>query len=270
MTIGIYKITNTINEKFYIGSSNNVEKRWASHRYHLRHNKHHAEHLNRAWNKYGERSFVFEILEETSEDLLLEVEQKYLDNDRPWDPNNGYNSCQYAGRSTGRRHSEETKKLIGETHRGKAVTQESRERMRQSALKKPKISEETRKKMSKARKGQVPWNKGVKQTDETKNKISKAMKGKESGSKGYRWTEIQRTKLKEIRKSGTESPRARFNKQEVIQIRRMFVEENKTQTALSKIFKCSRGAIKNALLRYEDVLELREKVNNKYYNMENK
>ena len=270
MTIGIYKITNNVNGKFYIGSSNNIEKRWISHRYQLRHNKHSAVHLNRAWNKYGEDSFIFEILEETSQSDLLEAEQKYLDKYEPWNPDSGYNSCKVAGRPTGRRHSEKTKKLIGKAHKGKTITEESRERMRKSALKKPKITEETRRRMSEAHKGREAWNKGVAQTQETKDKISKALKGRTSPSKGYRWTEEQKNKLKEIRKSGSASPRARFSKQEVIEIRRMFVEEDKNQTEMSKIFKCSRGAIKGALLKYEDILELKEEVNNKYYKQERK
>ena len=33
MTIGIYTITNTINQKTYVGMSKNVEKRFIAHRY---------------------------------------------------------------------------------------------------------------------------------------------------------------------------------------------------------------------------------------------
>ena len=36
MAIGIYKITNTVNGKFYIGSSKNIEIRWRVHRRNLR------------------------------------------------------------------------------------------------------------------------------------------------------------------------------------------------------------------------------------------
>lgn len=270
MTIGIYKITNIIDGKFYIGSSNNIEKRWISHRYHLRHNKHHAEHLNRAWRKYGENSFIFEILEETEQSALIEMEQKYLDKFQSWKPKIGYNNCKIAGSQIGRKHTEKTKKLIGKIHKGKRITQESRERMRQSAIKRAKITEETRKKMSEAQKGREAWNKGIAQEQEVKDKISKARKGKKSNSKGYKWSEEQKSKLKEIRKTGSKNASSRFNKQEVVEIRRMFLEEDKNQTEMSKLFECSRGAIKGALLKYEDVLELKEEVYNKYHKKETK
>lgn len=38
--IGIYKILNTANNKVYIGSSININNRWAKHKALLRHNKH--------------------------------------------------------------------------------------------------------------------------------------------------------------------------------------------------------------------------------------
>lgn len=75
----IYQIRNLKNEKVYIGSSNNLKKRWNDHKYLLNKNSHHSYHLQRSWNKYGEDSFVFEILEECDEDVLLYREQYYLD-----------------------------------------------------------------------------------------------------------------------------------------------------------------------------------------------
>lgn len=79
MTCGIYKITNTANGKVYIGSSVDVRGRFNSHRSDLRQNKHGNQHLQRAWNLYGEHSFVFEIIEECSADSVRFIEQKYLD-----------------------------------------------------------------------------------------------------------------------------------------------------------------------------------------------
>lgn len=46
------------------------------------------------------------------------------------------------------------------------------------------VSEETRKKISEARKGKTPWNKGVPHTEETKKRISKSNIGKVSYWKG--------------------------------------------------------------------------------------
>jgi group I intron endonuclease len=79
MESGIYKIVNIKNNKFYVGSSKNLMNRWKEHSYSLRKNKHINCILQRAWNKYGEQSFNFEIIESCSPYLLYEREQFYLD-----------------------------------------------------------------------------------------------------------------------------------------------------------------------------------------------
>lgn len=76
---GVYKITNTITNKFYIGStSESFIKRWNHHINSLRRNTHKNKHLQNAFNKYGEQSFKFEIVETCSKELCLIREQVYL------------------------------------------------------------------------------------------------------------------------------------------------------------------------------------------------
>jgi group I intron endonuclease len=58
----IYKITNKVNNKFYIGSSKNFKKRIHSHLSQLRGQSHHNNHLQNSFNKYGEHEFTFEPL----------------------------------------------------------------------------------------------------------------------------------------------------------------------------------------------------------------
>ena len=70
MSIGIYQIRNLLNGKIYIGQSMDIEKRWSTHRAELKHNYHHNIHLQSAWNKYGEESFEFSIIEECNMDQL--------------------------------------------------------------------------------------------------------------------------------------------------------------------------------------------------------
>ena len=65
---GIYKITNTINNKVYIGQSDNLINRKQVHFYLLERGRHHNEHLQKSYNKYGIDNFIFEVIEET-EDL---------------------------------------------------------------------------------------------------------------------------------------------------------------------------------------------------------
>lgn len=93
--IGIYKITNTINNKYYIGSSDDVYKRWKDHIYYLNRNKHINKHLQNAWNKYDEEYFKFEIIEKCNHKDKFIREQFYLDKLNPFDEN-GYNICKQA------------------------------------------------------------------------------------------------------------------------------------------------------------------------------
>jgi group I intron endonuclease len=77
--IGIYRIKNLINGKCYYGSSKQIEKRWSKHKRELNTTTHINCILQRAWDKYGENNFIFEIIEECDINVLLETEQKYLD-----------------------------------------------------------------------------------------------------------------------------------------------------------------------------------------------
>lgn len=76
---GIYKIVNKIDGKYYIGSSQNITKRWYSHKTHLKHNKHWNSYLQNAYNKYGVDNFEYIIVEYVNVSELLKVEQVYLD-----------------------------------------------------------------------------------------------------------------------------------------------------------------------------------------------
>lgn len=77
--IGIYRIKNLVNGKCYYGSSKEIEKRLKRHKGELNNNVHINCLLQRAWNKYGEKNFLFEVIEECDEIVLLEKEQYYLD-----------------------------------------------------------------------------------------------------------------------------------------------------------------------------------------------
>ena len=79
-TIGIYRIRNTKNGKFYLGSSDDIVRRWKEgHKAKLVRGVHDNPHLQNAWNKYGKDSFLVEVLRECSKEDLLVEEQKELD-----------------------------------------------------------------------------------------------------------------------------------------------------------------------------------------------
>jgi group I intron endonuclease len=86
---GVYKIVNNINSKVYIGQSVNIKARWKDHVNSLNRHDSNCTLLQRAWNKYHQENFSFEILELCPEDMLDEVERKYIN---IYDTlNNGYN-----------------------------------------------------------------------------------------------------------------------------------------------------------------------------------
>lgn len=89
--IGIYKIENTVNGKVYIGQSVRIERRWYEHKWELNNNHHKNNYLQKAWNKYGEECFTFEILEECPIELLNEKEIYWIDYYKTYINYNGYN-----------------------------------------------------------------------------------------------------------------------------------------------------------------------------------
>ena len=115
MNSGVYKIQNTVNGKFYIGSTSwDFKKRWRRHKYLLRNNKHDNPHLQYSWNKYGEVNFKFEIIEICNSTDCFVREQHYLDTLHPQ-----YNILTNAGTVRGYRHTAATKAIIGAASTGK-------------------------------------------------------------------------------------------------------------------------------------------------------
>ena len=84
--IGIYKITNKINGKIYIGQSKNIFKRWSEHRYEAKNND---KPLYKAFRKYGIENFTFEIIEICNIEQLNEREIFWTKFYNSY--NNGYN-----------------------------------------------------------------------------------------------------------------------------------------------------------------------------------
>lgn len=77
----IYKIINTVNNKFYIGSAVNVQTRIRRHLYELNSGTHNNCYLKRSYDKYGIKSFEIELLEvfeSIKYERLLEIEISYI------------------------------------------------------------------------------------------------------------------------------------------------------------------------------------------------
>jgi group I intron endonuclease len=63
---GIYKITNIVNNKCYVGSSINIKNRIYKHFWLLSNNKHYNLHLQKSYNKYGKSNFIYEVKKKLS------------------------------------------------------------------------------------------------------------------------------------------------------------------------------------------------------------
>lgn len=133
----VYKITNTLNGKVYIGQTVDYRKRKVGHFSYLRRNAHRNRYLQKSFNKYGESSFKMEIIKECAVDELDKLEIYYMRKYNSIDKTLGYNMViggntnksfpdyirQKMSRSQrGRIISEEHRKRIGKWHKGKTIS----------------------------------------------------------------------------------------------------------------------------------------------------
>lgn len=88
---GIYIIRNLTNNKVYIGSSNNIVKRFKTHKDELIDSIHKNPHLQQSVDKYGIDNFSFELLEECIIEDLLIRECYYVQIHESLDGSKGYN-----------------------------------------------------------------------------------------------------------------------------------------------------------------------------------
>lgn len=93
MSIGIYKITNKINNKVYIGQSVDIIQRWKEHKSYAFCEKRECynNHLYCAIRKYGLENFNFQIIEECNKDKLDMKEQYWIKYYDSINPDKGYN-----------------------------------------------------------------------------------------------------------------------------------------------------------------------------------
>ena len=210
----VYKHTNTINGKVYVGiTSMDVKRRWENG------NGYSKQPLfSRAIKKYGWHSFSHDILydglsKEEAEQKEIELISAYRSNN----PEYGYN-IQNGGNTSGK-HSVETRKKISKSNKGRIITLEQRIKI-SNTLKGQKLSPETRERISASLKGKKSYwygktsptkgrkappeelkrrsesQKGKTLSDETKKKISEALKGEKSVWYGRKHTDESIAKMK--------------------------------------------------------------------------
>lgn len=124
--VGIYAITHVATGRRYIGSSRRMTSRWARHKLHLRRGTHKNPKLQALWNKHGEASFAFSLIEVVLDPQMLAArEQWWLDSLTP-----EININTSAERPfSGRRHNPDSLEKMKEAQRGRRHTTETREKM---------------------------------------------------------------------------------------------------------------------------------------------
>lgn len=118
---GVYGIKNIITGKMYIGRSINIYDRFRHHRNNLRGNKHHSHYLQNSFNKYGERVFIYGIIEECNNEDTYTKEKYYITKYDSFEE--GYNECIPTGNREGRIFTDEDKakhSIAIQKHRTKA------------------------------------------------------------------------------------------------------------------------------------------------------
>lgn len=88
---GIYKITNLVNNKSYIGKSIHIPRRFLEHRSPNEWKRNSNKPLYLAFKKYGLENFTFEVIERCSKEELNDKEKYWIAQLDTQNPDKGYN-----------------------------------------------------------------------------------------------------------------------------------------------------------------------------------
>lgn len=218
----IYKISNKINDRIYIGSSIKFNTRYNQHKHHLIKGTHHNPPLQNHVNKYGFKSLVFEVIDKCNQQDLIKLEQYYIDKLNPYfnvrkkadsmlgtkrtDDQIKYMISQRNKKSPykkGFKVSEETRKKIGDAHRGKTISKKHRKQISE-ANKGRKMSDITKAKISESSKGRSF-------TKAHKDNLSKAMKGNSNWKNVDYSNPVRNKKISEALKQNNPSSKKVIN-----------------------------------------------------------
>ncbi len=201
---GIYMIRNKVNNNVYIGQAVDIYYRWKwGHINYLNKNIHSNEHLQRAWNKYGQNNFEFKIIEECLKEQLNEKEIYWI---AYYDSfNNGYNQTLGGSGNLGLQHSEETKEKIRNFHLGKKLSNDTKKKISDYFKDNPSNSflgkHHTKESKDKMRTKAI----GRKHSEKTKEKFKEIFSGEGNGMYGKHHTEESKDKNKFLKNGESKS-----------------------------------------------------------------
>lgn len=238
----IYKITNIINNKIYIGKTNDVERRWKEHlkiakagekdkRY---------SYLHASINKYSKENFIKTILNVfDSENDAFQAEKSFIKQLNAMNRKIGMNLTEGGEGSSGYRHSKENLEKMSVSHIGQI-----------SWMLGKKASEETKEKQRIAHLGKT-------QSQEIREKISKGLTGKPKPegfaqnlreiNTGKKLTKESREKIS-IANRGENSSTCKLKENDVISIRKLYTD-GKSISTLAKIYNVNYSTIRAIIYR---------------------
>lgn len=211
----LYRITNIVNNKIYIGQTNNPNLRWSQHKSSAKYKKT-SQIITRALTKYGANMFTFEVIatcisqsdtDATEETLIQQYDSRNL--------KKGYNVA--AGGNI--------------------------------AHNTPEILAKISKSLKKYYKTHSGCNKGKTFSEKWKRNMSIAAMGKLGTNKGKHFPNDWKMKISSSLTNKPQLSKRRFSSETESEICRLYSEENKSTYFLGKQFNCQRSLIKDILLR---------------------
>jgi group I intron endonuclease len=163
----IYLITNLVNDKKYVGFTNDPPQRWRSHK-----SLSSQSRISQAIQKYGIDNFTFEVIYQSlDKDHTFNVMEQYFINLYGTRKSRfGYNRTDGGQGALCSYRSVETRQKVSEALKGIKRSEETKRKM---SIAKTGVchTEEAKQKMSAARKGKSPSNKGIPRSKETVEKM---------------------------------------------------------------------------------------------------
>lgn len=239
----IYAIKNKINHKMYVGMTNNYKKRVEHHLYELKHNKHHSQKLQRAFNKYGENNFEFYVLLEVDKMEGLELKEKEFI--KKYDTyKNGYNCSEGGEKLPNYKQPETTRQALLKRNKGNKYG---------LGMKMPQSAKD---KISKKNSGKGNGMYGKKHTEEELQKMSTKIKKDWKNDYNKRYTKIVNANKSEKRRkevseqmSGENNFKSKLKEQDVIKIRKRYDNGEKPRFILKDYPQLTKSGLMKVCLR---------------------